>query len=73
MVRCPDKGPQVASHATGILPSEAPNTAHSEASIKLSSKTAGPSIPSVILLAARLTVAIVFSIRYALCSTKVRT
>ena len=53
-VRFPDIGPQVAIYATGRLPTIDPNTAHKDASWKLSVNTVGPSIPRVILLAAKL-------------------
>lgn len=54
IVLIPARGPKVATYATGKLPTSIPRTAQSEASRKGREKTVGPSIPRVVLLAARL-------------------
>ena len=52
--RWPERGPKVAMYAVGKQPTSIPKKAHKDASVKLSKNTAGPSIPNVMLLAARL-------------------
>ena len=55
MVLFPLLGPNVATYATTREPTTAPNTLVMHASRNPSEKTAGPSIPKVMLFAAKLT------------------
>ena len=55
MVLLPLFGPNVAIYATTRQPTRAPKTLSKQASTKPREKTAGPSMPSVMLLAARFT------------------